>query len=236
MLYKKLILGVLCISLSASIFMGCTNNEKVSSNSNLNESSKESIVALAPESSSSNSSNINATGTNKGISNSTNTSASTTEAENSDFKLIETKPDELKKQDKNVQSIKYLNKQYGFSFNLPKSWNKYSIVTDKWEGRSLNEGKVTETGPLLSIRHPLWTKKNPRQDIPLMVFTLSQWKLVENEKLAVSAAPIGPTEICRNSKYVFALPARYNFAFDTGYEEVEDIMKSNPIHAIDGWK
>ena len=40
---------------------------------------------------------------------------------------------------------------------------------------------------------------------------------------------MGPKELGRNSKYVFALPARYNFAFPTGFEEVEDILAGNPL-------
>ncbi|HEY1500297.1 MAG TPA: hypothetical protein VGF88_12015 [Acidobacteriaceae bacterium] len=30
-------------------------------------------------------------------------------------------------------------------------------------------------GPLLSIRNPHWTEANPWQDIPIMIFTNSQW-------------------------------------------------------------
>jgi len=44
----------------------------------------------------------------------------------------------------------------------------------------------------------------------------------------VSAA-IGPSKLAGNSKYVFALRARYNHAFQTGFEEVEEILKSNPL-------
>ena len=65
-----------------------------------------------------------------------------------------------------------------------------------------------------------------------MIFTPAQWKLIEDEKLSVSAAPIGPSELGHNAKYVFALPARYNFAFPTGYEEVEQIIASHPLHAF----
>lgn len=59
-----------------------------------------------------------------------------------------------------------------------------------------------------------------------MIFTLRQW----NENLIVSAAPIGPSELGRNSRYVFALPPRYNYAFPDGYEEVEQILKDKPLH------
>lgn len=128
-------------------------------------------------------------------------------------------------------SIVYQNTQYGFNFTLPVSWQGYSIISTKWQGTDVQSGKMTETGPIISIRHPQWTSSNPRQDIPIMVFTLNQWNLVQAEKLSVGAAPIGPTELGRNSKYVFALPARYNFAFPTGFEEVEKIMASNPLKA-----
>jgi len=129
-------------------------------------------------------------------------------------------------------SIVYRNNHYGFSFSLPESWEGYTIVTDRWEGVSLErakKGKVVERGPILSIRHPKWTSKNPRQDIPIMIFTLDQWKSLQQKKFSVGAAPVGPKELDRNSKYVFALPARYNYAFPTGYEEVERILEGNSL-------
>ncbi|WWS87568.1 hypothetical protein V6B14_18760 [Sporosarcina psychrophila] len=43
------------------------------------------------------------------------------------------------------------------------------------------------------------------------------------------AAPIGPKELNRNEKYVFAIPARYDFAFLTDYEEVEQILEGKPL-------
>ncbi|QHQ61916.1 hypothetical protein Ana3638_14920 [Anaerocolumna sedimenticola] len=62
-----------------------------------------------------------------------------------------------------------------------------------------------------------------------MVFTLSQWDAMQQDKFHIGAAPINPEELGRNSKYVFALPARYNFAFPAGYEEVENIMVNAPL-------
>jgi hypothetical protein len=129
----------------------------------------------------------------------------------------------------------YANTEYGFNFYLPESWKGYTIITESWEGFVVNSSppnaEQKETGPLLTIRHPLWTKDNPRQDIPIMIFTLSQWDMVQKEGLSVSAAPMGPSELGRNSAYVFALPARYNYAFPTGFEEVEDIIQSKPLMA-----
>jgi hypothetical protein len=130
-------------------------------------------------------------------------------------------------------AIEYRNVQYGFSFSLPASWKGYSIVNDKWEGVLL-DSKVDQkfTGPKILIRHPLWTELSLRQDIPIMIFTLAQWDLVSQEKISLGAAPISPTELGRNDKYVFALPARYNFAFPTGFEEVEKIIASKPLRVI----
>ena len=129
----------------------------------------------------------------------------------------------------NSSSILYKNTQYGFNFILPKSWQGFSTIIGIWEGNDITSGKVTETGPKISIRHPQWNTKNPRQDIPIMVFTLDQWNLLQQEKFHIGAAPIGPSELGRNNSYVFALPARYNFAYPTGYQEVEEILKTHPL-------
>src|SRR5262249_39592928 len=89
-----------------------------------------------------------------------------------------------------------------------------------------------ESGPEVVIVHPLSTEEEPRQEIPIMVLTVRQWKLVEGDKLGVSAAPFGPSEIGRNRKYVFALPPRYNYGSATGWEEVEDILNGHPLAPI----
>lgn len=127
-------------------------------------------------------------------------------------------------------SITYNNTQYGFTFTLPMSWTGYTLINDTWQGLSVATGAVVETGPQISIRHPLWTATNKRQDIPILVFTLSQWSKITSEKVHIGAAPIPPSELGRNATYVFALPARYNFAFPTGYQEVEQILQSKPLH------
>jgi hypothetical protein len=127
--------------------------------------------------------------------------------------------------------IEYKNEEYGFTFTLPASWNGYTIAIDKWQGFSLDKQSDTpsEIGPIIKIRNPNWTEQDPYQDIPIMVFTLDQWEEVSNEKLSVSAAPMPPTELGRNAKYVFALPARYNYSYPTGWEEVDQIIKTNPL-------
>lgn len=135
----------------------------------------------------------------------------------------------------NQSSIVYSNSKYGFSFSLPESWRGYTIVRSTWEGAAVGDQsteKIVETGLIISIRHPQWTAQSPRQDIPIMVFTIHQWNSLQKEKFHIGAAPIGPRELGRNNRYVFALPARYNFSFPTGYEEVESILDGNPLTAI----
>ena len=129
------------------------------------------------------------------------------------------------------QQIIYTNTQYGFNFSLPLSWEGYQIIESTWEANP-QENDIAEQGPMVSIRHPKWTLENLRQDIPIMVFTLAQWDSLQQGKFHVSAAPIDPSELGRNTKYVFALPARYNYVFPTGYEEVEKILEDNPLKAF----
>jgi len=127
--------------------------------------------------------------------------------------------------------IHYENTDYGFVFSLPGSWEGYQIVTDEWDGTTAESDKVQESGPILIIRHPKWTSETPRQDIPIMIFTISQWDALQQGKFHIGAAPIGPKMLGQNKQYVFALPARYNYAFPEGYEEVEKILEEGPLEA-----
>jgi hypothetical protein len=148
---------------------------------------------------------------------------------------------EATKKPRPAKSIVYTNKQYGFKFTLPKSWKGYRIIVSGWcatvwEPTSSEEPALRSTrierGPKIAIRNPHWSEANPYQDIPIMVFTLSQWDLIEKGELVVSTAPFGPGELGRNSRYVFALPPRYNVAEAIGIPEVQDIMSNDPLHAF----
>jgi hypothetical protein len=137
-----------------------------------------------------------------------------------------------------TEAIKYVNEDYSFCFTLPVDWLRFSVLEDHWEGwRNVEpKGSVTvEQGPLIKIRHPRWTSADPRQDIPIMVFTHTQWYSVLHpdspKGFLIGAAPFGPGELGRNSSYVFALPARYNYAFPEGYEEVDKILRNKPLDA-----
>lgn len=131
--------------------------------------------------------------------------------------------------------VEYTNRTYGFSVSLPPDWSGFKIATSTWDGL-INAGAQGEVasvhGPLISIRNPKWTESKPYQDIPIMVFTISQWNDLQNDKFHIGAAPIGPGELGRNDKYVFALPARYNYAYPTGWEEVQSIIDSKPFHTF----
>lgn len=129
-------------------------------------------------------------------------------------------------------SLIYENNQYGFTFSLPSSWQGYTIVDKKWEGLAVGGSETIASGSQLLIRHPEWTEQNPRQDIPIMIFTLAQWQELQQEKFHIGAAPMGPSELNRNEQYVFALPARYNYEFLTGYEEVEKILQNQPLQIL----
>lgn len=130
----------------------------------------------------------------------------------------------------------YKNMQYGFSFKLPATWKGYSIVNSQWEGIAnvaQSGSAVVETGQIISIRDPEWTTKTPRQDIPIMVLTLNQWNSLKQGVFHIGAAPMDPSELGRNNYYVFALPARYNYAFLPGFKDVENILAGNPLQTME---
>jgi len=128
-----------------------------------------------------------------------------------------------------TDAVVYRNTKYGFTFSLPKGWKGYTIVTDQWEATDAQKG-VVERGPIVYIRHPDWTKENPRQDIPIMVFTLSQWDSAEHGDFFMSGAPIRPSELGRNRKYAFALPPRFDETDGPGVREVDEILQHEPFH------
>ncbi len=121
--------------------------------------------------------------------------------------------------------VEYKNDSFGFVITLPATWEGYTVTQDQWQS-----SPPGEYGPLLSVRHPLWSSDSPRQDIPVMVFTLDQWDRLEKGEFHIGAAPMNPTVLGSNDKYVLALPARYNYAFPEGYQDVDEILKNQPFH------
>ncbi len=123
----------------------------------------------------------------------------------------------------------YTNSQYGFQMTFPASWNGFTIATSSWTGNRIDgvETFAAYTGPRVTFKNPQTTPQQEWQDIPIMVFTPSQWDLVEQEKLAVSAAPIGPAKVGENAQYIFATPPRwYGFTDATGTAEAVGIVET----------
>lgn len=134
--------------------------------------------------------------------------------------------------DSSSSLIIYKNTKYGFNFSLPTDWQGYSIIEDTWKGFPLKNTAV-QTGPKLLIRNPKWTAAMPYEDLPILVFTISQWNMYLAEDFSVSAAPIRASELARNNKYVFALPPRWDFDSSAGYKDAQDIIVGKPLQAFD---
>lgn len=129
------------------------------------------------------------------------------------------------------KTIEYKNIDYGFSLTLPESWKGYRVLWSEWVGVvQRDDGGVARElrGPQLRIRHPQWTREHPREDMPIMIFTIDEW----NQGPVVSPAPFGPTEIGRNKRYVFAVPPRWDYDFSEGWEEAEKILVPGSLHTF----
>jgi hypothetical protein len=135
---------------------------------------------------------------------------------------------------KESKSYQYENSKYGFTFLLPATWKGCQVVEETWGGYTRTErgDEAVESGPAIRVVNPRSKKSDQYQDISIMIFTHSQWRALQQEKFFVSPAPIGPGELDRNVKYVFALPPRMINPDLEGAEEIEDIMKANPLHAF----
>ncbi len=134
-------------------------------------------------------------------------------------------------------SVEYRNESLGLLVKLPQSWEGFQDISAEgesaaWHGTEIETNTEIESGPMIILRHPAYTDELPRQDIPLMVFTLEQWQGIELETFVVGAAPIPPSELARNASYVFALPARYNYSFLEGSEEVDQLLRSGIVSAF----
>lgn len=112
--------------------------------------------------------------------------------------------------------VNYTNEQYGFKLNLMSDWENYSVSSS-----------TIEYGFKVIVRHPQWTKNAPYEDIPILIYPIEKWTEWEanNFENYPTAAPFGPQERGRNNLYVFATAPRYNYDYQTGFEEVENIIK-----------
>ena len=114
-------------------------------------------------------------------------------------------------------SLNYRNTNYGFSLTLPAEFKGYSIIETS-----------IPFGHEVIIRNPFWTGEHTYMDIPILIYdikTYDAW-IANHFEGYPTAAPIGPTERGRNSMYVFATAPRYNYSFATGFEKVEESIKT----------
>ena len=127
--------------------------------------------------------------------------------------------------------LRYDNAQYGLTFFLPANWQRYSVMMKQWDSplESDNYQRVIgrEHGPIIVLRNPNWKANEPYSDIPIVVFTYSQWNALQRQTL--SPYPCGSLgELCRNSKYVFGI---WNNAFTgdefQGWRESANIVYKN---------
>jgi hypothetical protein len=125
----------------------------------------------------------------------------------------------------------YSNARYDFCFRLPASWEGYSVLTRTWGGSAIDNSGKTISGLELVLRNPHWTEAHPWEDVPIMIFTTAQWEHAANDEYSFSAAPIGPTEIARNSRYVFALPARWDYDLARGWQEAQQLVQHGALEA-----
>ena len=127
--------------------------------------------------------------------------------------------------------VLYHNAKYNLKFSLPASWRGYSVLVQQWEGQTYSPAAdkivVTEHGPLIVLRHPQWKPKDRYQDIPIVVFTRSQWQASRQGGFFIGAGGM-EYEIGHNRKYVFAISSRFN-ADDSvkGWKEATDIVERN---------
>jgi len=121
-----------------------------------------------------------------------------------------------------IVPVFYHNAQYDFTFFLPASWKGYSMLIQQWNG-----GEAWR-GPIIVLRHPQWKADDPRQDIPIMVFTRSQWEACGHDGRFFPYAGGVIYEMRHNRKYVFGIYSRYNAADSVkGWKEAAGIVEWN---------
>ncbi|HWZ83811.1 MAG TPA: hypothetical protein VNW47_14360 [Terriglobales bacterium] len=117
---------------------------------------------------------------------------------------------------------------------LPAKWNGCKIVEETWRGYT-EAGRGEETvarGPAIRVVNPQSKESDQYGDIYIMIFTHKQWHSLQEGKFIVGAAPISPSELDPNTKYVFAEPPRMINPDLGGAEEIQNIMKDKPLHAF----
>jgi hypothetical protein len=127
-------------------------------------------------------------------------------------------------------TVRYHNSKYNFTLSLPASWRGYSVLIQQWEGHTYIPAKdavaTTEKGPVIVLRHPQWQATDPNQDIPIQVFTRSQWAAYQRGEFSIGAGGF-EEEIAHNAKFVFTFSSRFNASDLKGWQEAGDIVTRN---------
>jgi hypothetical protein len=129
--------------------------------------------------------------------------------------------------------IHYQNPEYDLTFLLPASWQGYSVLVQQWDGETYSTATdktiVVGRGPMITLRHPRWQASAPYQDIPILVFTRSQWDALNHGNLWPSLFAGGTMyELWHSQRFVFAISSRYNAADEvSGWKEVAEIVEQN---------
>jgi hypothetical protein len=139
-------------------------------------------------------------------------------------------PDEPKTAPPAGLPVCYHNARYGLTFFLPAVWRGYSVLNLEWyaalESADYQREIGRERGPIIVLRNPKWKADDHYQDIPITVFTRSQWEAVKPQRLF--PYPCGLIdELWHNGHYVFAMWNRYREDEAKGAEEAADIIARN---------
>lgn len=127
--------------------------------------------------------------------------------------------------------IEYVNGQYGFSVQLPKSWEGYSVITELVTGadkavpvyRAIDEEYVS-----MKIRHPSWSEETPYQDIAIVIFKNNKRYSDKLKKAQKEAGIELPQNLrCKFLNDYIIKPDMYNLNPSAeGYAEVMEIFEN----------
>jgi hypothetical protein len=128
--------------------------------------------------------------------------------------------------------LRYQRPQYGLTLYLPASWRGYSVLIQEWVSETYlpaaDKTIVTDHGPMITLRYPQWKAGAPHQDIPILVFTRTQWDALHHGNLWPSLYAGGAMdELWHSREYVFGISSRYNWGELAGSKEAAEIVERN---------
>jgi hypothetical protein len=121
--------------------------------------------------------------------------------------------------------ILYRNPQYNFTFFLPASWEGYAVLTEQWRADQTHLAEP-EHGSMIILRNPHWQAGTPCEDIPIHIFTRSQWEAEHKDSFFIGAGGF-ECEIGHNREYVFGISSRFSADELKGAQEACLIVGQN---------